>query len=225
MFWHHDEISQPSRSSATTMTPSHGAREVSLIKDDLCPPPDPPIARISTIQTRPPSVSAIRSHWARAISRHQTVTLSRGGSPWATARPSAASATLPVNRFGLLDRHDYQLREAFHRIQHERRFAAIPRRDHQLALVIGIDQTDQIAQHDAVLMAQTRTRQDQRRIARIADGNREARRHEGGFARLQRQRFVETCAQVEARAAGRRVGGELIAHARIENLQVEFHAD
>ena len=35
MFWHHDEISQPSSSSATTMTPSHGTRETSLIRDDF----------------------------------------------------------------------------------------------------------------------------------------------------------------------------------------------
>src|SRR4029077_4435742 len=65
---------------ATTMTPSHGARETSLIRDDFwCGPLDPPIARMSTIQIRPASVSASRSHWASAISRPPPVTLSRGG--------------------------------------------------------------------------------------------------------------------------------------------------
>ena len=94
MFWHHDEISQPSSSSATTMTPSHGARETSLIRDDFWfGPLDPPIARMSTIQIRPASVSATRSHWASAISRHHRVTLSRGGRPRATAVPSAAWAS------------------------------------------------------------------------------------------------------------------------------------
>ena len=69
---------------------------------------------------------------------------------------------------GLHYRHHHQLREPFHRIQHERD----PPRFH-VEIISGPDNpdrsADQIAQHDAVLMAQTRARQNQRGIARIAD--------------------------------------------------------
>jgi hypothetical protein len=78
MFWHHDETSQPSSSSAAAITASQGTRDTSLISDAglWCGS-----ARMSTIQTRPASVSSISSHWASAISRHHPVTLARGGSP------------------------------------------------------------------------------------------------------------------------------------------------
>ena len=45
----------------------------------------------------------------------------------------------------------------------ERRRAAVPARDHELPLVVGIDQPDEIAEHDAVLMTEPRARQDHRR--------------------------------------------------------------
>ena len=96
MFWHHDSTSQPSSSSATTMTPSQGTSEVALTsEDDLC---DPWRDRISAIQTSPASVSSISSHCTRAISRHHPVTLSRDGRPRATAAPRAAWASLARDR-------------------------------------------------------------------------------------------------------------------------------
>ena len=79
MFRHHDETSQPSSSSAATMTPSHGARDTSLISvAGLC---GWDALRMSAIQTRPASASSMSSHCASAISRHHPVTLARGGSP------------------------------------------------------------------------------------------------------------------------------------------------
>jgi len=52
----------------------------------------------------------------------------------------------------LYDRNDDELREALERVQREGRRAPVPGRYHQLALVVGVDQTDQVAQHDAVLV-------------------------------------------------------------------------
>ena len=96
MFWHQDSISQPSSSSATTMTPSQGTSEVALIsEDDLC---DPCRDRISAIQTSPARVSSMSSHCTRAISRHHPVTWSRGGSPRATAAPRVAWASSARDR-------------------------------------------------------------------------------------------------------------------------------
>lgn len=43
---------------------------------------------------------------------------------------------------GLHDRHDHELRQALERVQDERLVAAVPRRHHQLALVVRVDQPD-----------------------------------------------------------------------------------
>ncbi len=99
MFWHHEAISQPSSSSARIMTPSQGARDMSLISEDgLCAVWDSPNARMRAIQTKPASISSIRNHCTAAISRHHPVTLSRRGSPRATAAPRAAWASSALDR-------------------------------------------------------------------------------------------------------------------------------
>lgn len=58
-----------------------------------------------------------------------------------------------------------QLSQTLANFQGEILVAAVPARNHQRALVIGVDQADQVTQHDAVLMAQAGARQDQRRQA------------------------------------------------------------
>ena len=54
---------------------------------------------------------------------------------------------------GLYHRHDDKLGDAFEWIENEGFLAAIPAGDQQLALVIRIDEADEIAEYDAVLMA------------------------------------------------------------------------
>ncbi len=55
-------------------------------------------------------------------------------------------------------RHEHHLRDPVTRLDDHVMLAPVPRRDHQLALVIGIDQSHQIAQHDTVFVSQTGTR-------------------------------------------------------------------
>jgi hypothetical protein len=55
------------------------------------------------------------------------------------------------------DGHDDQLCDAFADRDGERRMTTIPARYQQFALIITVDQSDQIAQHDAVLVAQAGT--------------------------------------------------------------------
>jgi len=50
-------------------------------------------------------------------------------------------------------RYQHQLGQAFAYYHVEIGLATVPARHHQRALVIGVDQADQIAQHDAVFMA------------------------------------------------------------------------
>ena len=48
-------------------------------------------------------------------------------------------------------------------LDRERLRAAVPARHHQLSLVVRVDQPDEVAEHDAVLVAESRARQDHRR--------------------------------------------------------------
>lgn len=72
-----------------------------------------------------------------------------------------------------------------------------------------------------MLVAQTRARQDHRRQAGVADVDRQARRHQHRVARRERDRLVQAGAQVQAGAAGRRVGGKLLGHAAVEHLEID----
>jgi hypothetical protein len=49
----------------------------------------------------------------------------------------------------LQDGHDHQLRQAVQRLQRKSGMAAVPGRDHQLALVIGVDQAGAYAKQKA----------------------------------------------------------------------------
>jgi len=73
----------------------------------------------------------------------------------------------------LHDWHDYELRQPVQRAEGKRLSTTIPGGNEYLTLVIRIDQTDQIAEDDAVLMGQPRARQDDRRKPGIGkmDGN------------------------------------------------------
>ena len=55
----------------------------------------------------------------------------------------------------LNDGDDDQLRDSLHRLNGERRWAAVPGADHELALVVAVNESDQITQHDAVFVPQT----------------------------------------------------------------------
>ncbi len=92
-----------------------------------------------------------------------------------------------------------------------------------MPLVVAVDEADQVAQDDAVLVAQPRARQDQRRVARVLEVDGDARGHELPGVGLQGQGRVQAGPQVEAGTAGRGVGGQLLRHARVEDLDVDFH--
>jgi hypothetical protein len=61
---------------------------------------------------------------------------------------------------------------------------AIPCGNENLALVIRIDQANQVAQHDAMLVAEARARQDHGRKAGIRQVDCDAGWHQDGFARM-----------------------------------------
>jgi hypothetical protein len=63
-------------------------------------------------------------------------------------------------QFNLHDWDDHELRDTLARLQSEGLVASIPARNHELALVVRIDQTDEIAEHNAVTVAQPRAWQN-----------------------------------------------------------------
>src|SRR3990167_5242030 len=66
-------------------------------------------------------------------------------------------------------RHQNQLGDTLADGNGEGALPAVPAGHHQLALVVRVDQADQVAEDDAMFMAQARTRQDHRRQTRVAD--------------------------------------------------------
>ena len=81
------------------------------------------------------------------------------------------------------------------------RLAAVPQRDHQRPLVVGVDQADQVAEHDAVLRAEARARQDHRGVARIADVDGDAGGDQLAFAGIAERALVSMHARRSSPAA------------------------
>src|SRR5258706_9388774 len=122
-------------------------------------------------------------------------------------------------------RHDQELRDALHRIHHEGLAPAVPARDEHLPLVVRVDEPDEVAEHDPVLVAEPRSRNQDGRATRVAEMNRNARGYERGYARAQRQRRVDASADVEARGSGSGVRGKLGTDPFVEDPDVELVQD
>lgn len=56
-------------------------------------------------------------------------------------------------KFGLNDRNKHHLRDTFARFNGKTVLTTVPDRNHQLPLIIGINQPDRVAQHDTMFMA------------------------------------------------------------------------
>src|SRR5690554_1112484 len=79
---------------------------------------------------------------------------------------------------GLNDRDDDQLGDTFQRVENEALVSAIPARDQQLSLIIGIDEADQVAEYDAMFVTEAGAGQDHGCIARISQMDRHAGRNQ-----------------------------------------------
>ena len=114
----------------------------------------------------------------------------------AGAAKSTVAAFALAERFDKIeiyarDRNDHELRDAFHWIDGERCLAAIPARNKELALIIGIDESDQVPEYDAVLMAEARSWQDDCSVARVGNVDRHPSWDEFGFAWFEDERRID----------------------------------
>ena len=81
-------------------------------------------------------------------------------------------------------RDDDQLRQSVQRVQCESLVAAVPCRNHQLSLIIRVDQTDEVAQYDAVFVSQAAAWQDEGGVSRVGDMYGQTCRNQTGFSRF-----------------------------------------
>lgn len=103
--------------------------------------------------------------------------------------PGTFIKILDLFQRNLYDGDKNHLCNPFADIDGERGVAAIPAGDVNLALVIGVDQAHQIAQDDAVFMAQSRPGQDDGGQVTVADMDCKAGRDQHGVSRVQFCRF------------------------------------
>ena len=122
----------------------------------------------------------------------------------------------------LHDGNDYQLRDPFQRLQSENGIAAIPARHHDLPLIVGVDQADEIAEHDAELVRESRTRQHESGESGIRKVDRDSSRNEVRRAWLNRNCQINARTQIESRGAFCRVFRKLILDARVKNFEINM---
>ena len=128
---------------------------------------------------------------------------------------------------GLYHRQEHQLGDPLPGLDGEALLATIPDLDHQLPLVVRVNQADEVAQHDTVLMAEARARQYGGAQPRIGDMNGQAGGQQGGRTGSQFDGGIQAGPQVETGRA--RCGvfrqREFMADTRVEDLQFNlFHA-
>ena len=94
-------------------------------------------------------------------------------------------------------RHENHLRDAFAWIDFISRRTAIPARDKYLALVIRIDESSQISEHQAVLVPQPGSREQHRRNRRVRNMNCQTCRHQLCLPGIHGDGLVNTSSHIQ----------------------------
>jgi len=100
--------------------------------------------------------------------------------------------------------------------------SAVPYRDEYLSLIVGVDQTDQIAQHDTVFVAEAGAGQDHRRVMRVIQMQGDAAGNQFALAGANGHATLDAGAQVDAGRTGRGISGRVLVQARIQHFDVHF---
>ena len=126
---------------------------------------------------------------------------------------------------GLHHWHEYHLRNALAGLDREAILAAIPAGNEQLAMIIRVDEAGEIAQHDAMLVAQPEARQQHRRQLGVADVDGDAGGDELGLAGMDIQRLIHAGAQVHAggTVSGVLRHGDFLADSVVEYFELDVH--
>jgi hypothetical protein len=104
--------------------------------------------------------------------------------------------------------YEYQLCNAIAGFDYYIAFATVPDGHHQLSLVVRIDQTDQVAQHDPLFMAEARPGQNHGSQFRIGNMDRDSGWDELRFPRLDADVLIGAGAKIHPGSAIGRVFGQ-----------------
>ena len=123
----------------------------------------------------------------------------------------------------LHDGYDNHLRDALERLDGERGMATVPSRYHEFALIIRVNQADEVTQHDAVFVSQSAARQDHGGVVGIGQVDRQACGNEYGLARFEGDFFADTGAKIQAGTACCGIMRQLVFDQRIDNFDIDVH--
>ena len=129
----------------------------------------------------------------------------------------------PLHLVGGLLGNDDELRKTFEGVDRLRFLTAVPAGDHEFALVVAVDEADEVAEHKALLVAESGARKNEGGVGGIGHVNGDPGVNERRFARGEREGFVEQGAQIEPRRTGRRVARQVFADAFVKNAVGELH--
>ena len=94
--------------------------------------------------------------------------------------------------------NDHQLRYALQGLQRKGGFAPVPERNHQFALVVGVNEPDEIAQHNAFLSAHAAARQDDGSVVGVAHVDGQARMRQIRLPGLNRDGGVQEHPEIQS---------------------------
>ena len=113
--------------------------------------------------------------------------------------------------------------DALERLDGERRITAIPSGDHELALIVGINQADEVAQYHAVFVSQTTARQNHGGVVGVGQMNRQSCRDEDGLTGFEGDFFADAGAKIKAGTACCGIMRQLVFDQRIDDFDVDVH--
>jgi len=127
-------------------------------------------------------------------------------------------------KLGFHHRDENHLGNPVTRFNRECLMTAVPARYEYLALIVRIDQSHEIAEHDPVLVAKAGTRQQNGSETRVGNMNGQAGGNELGFSRFQYQWLFQARDHVEARSPVGTIArkGKASADARVEDFECDF---
>jgi hypothetical protein len=94
-------------------------------------------------------------------------TLANTGAPEAALASAARLEGFDPAELSLHNRDNHKLRNTIERLKGMGLMAAIPSRDHERPLVVGVDQPDQIPQDNAMFVAKAASRKNESSVARV----------------------------------------------------------
>ena len=140
-------------------------------------------------------------------------------------RPVAFLKRLHHIELGSGHRQDDHLRDAVAGVNGEFGGSAVPAGDEYLALIIRIDESGEVAEDDAVFVAEAGAGQQHRRVIGVGDVDGDAGGNQFGGARLQGHRPINAGGQVKPGGAVGAIAGEakFRVNAGVENSKIYFH--